>query len=99
MIMAAYDIGDLVRLSASFTDSDLVSRDPTAVTVRVKTPSGVATAYVYGIDASVVKDSTGHYHIDVSVTETGIYRWRWEGTGAIQAAEEASITVRSSEFS
>ena len=97
-MLTGYDKGDKVRFSASFTDLIGNPADPTTVTVKIKDPAGRSTTYVYLVDAEVVKDATGEYHIDIIITQTGIWYQRWEGTGAIMAAEEDSITVRTSEF-
>jgi hypothetical protein len=51
---------------------------------------------VYGVAPALVKDSTGHYHIDVSASMSGTWRYRWESTGAGQAAEEGAFVVESS---
>ena len=93
-----YDKGDLVRVSVAFTDLAGAAVDPTAVTVRVKPPTGTLVVWVYGTDAEVVKDATGAYHADVDIDETGSWYFRWEGTGAAQAAAERLFTVRGSAF-
>ena len=94
----SYDEGDLIRLSAAFTDLNDAAVDPTTVTVKHKTPDGTITTKVYLTDAEVIKDSTGNYHIDVSVATYGVWRYRWIGTGAAQAAAEAEFLVAQSEF-
>jgi hypothetical protein len=96
--MNSYDVGDLVRLSATFEVSD-VATNPTATTFKIKVPSGTVTTYVYGTDAQLVRDSTGHFHVDWSVTESGPHYWRMAGTGSAQAAEESAFFVRESRFS
>lgn len=94
----AYDVGDLVRLTGTFTDADGVATDPTAITIRIKTPARVETTYTYGVDAGVERDSTGVYHIDVDITQVGTWFYRWAGTGAVKAAQENVLTVRESAF-
>ena len=96
--MAAYDKGDKVRFTAVFKNIAEELTDPTTVTVKIKDPSGNSSTYVYGTDLEVVKDSTGTYHIDMDIDETGIWHYRWEGAGVIKTAEESSFTVRTSEF-
>jgi hypothetical protein len=83
----AYDIGDLVRLSASFTNSVGSAVDPTTVAVKYKAPGAATVTKTYAL-AEVTKDSTGHYHYDVSVTVEGHWYYRWESTGTGQAAAE-----------
>ena len=89
-------IGDLVRVSATFTVSGTAT-DPATVTLKVRDPSGTTTTYTYGA-ATVTKDSTGAYHRDVSATTAGRWLYRWEGTGTAQAAEEAAFDVEPSAF-
>ena len=96
--MPSYDKGDLVRCSASFTDSDGTALDPTTVTGKYKTPAGVTTTYVYDTDAELVKDSTGNYHFDVNANAAGQWFYRFESTGTGQAAEEAAFTVEAGDF-
>ena len=36
----------------------------------------------------IIKDSTGNYHFDLSISESGDWYYRYEGTGAVQAAIE-----------
>lgn len=83
--------GELIRLTASFTDLAGAPADPTTVRLRVRA-NGAAEAI-----APNVKDSVGNYHADVLVPWSApAYRlhYRWEGTGAIVAALEGDIEVR-----
>lgn len=96
--MAAYDKGDAVRFKATFTDVDGAAADPATITLEVKNPAGTISTYVYGTDP-ITRESTGVYHYDKTIDQTGIWYYRWVGTGTgSQVAEESSITVRSSQF-
>lgn len=91
-----YDKGDLVRVTATWTDplnSD-AAIDPSTVAIDVTTPSGTTTPYVYGTDAEVKRDSIGIYYMDLSLTEEGTWKYRWYSTGAAQAAEQAKIFAK-----
>lgn len=88
-----YDVGDKVRLSAAFTDENEVATDPTTVTVRYRKPDESTVVKVHVTDAEVVKDSTGNYHIDISVDAAGKWFYRWEGTGTLEAAGDASFVA------
>lgn len=94
----AYDVGDLVRISATFANVSGVNADPTTVKAKFKNPAGTVTTYTYGTDVQLVKDATGKYHVDISITSNGEWWYRWEGTGAVQAAEENDFVVRKSQF-
>lgn len=95
-----YDIGDVVRCDVEFRDpaaaNALVS--PTAVVFKVKDPDGTITQKVYGTDVDVVRDATGKFHATVAPTKAGTWRYRFEGTGLVQAAEEGQFTVRTGAF-
>lgn len=91
-----YDVGDLVRISAVFTNKDDEPTNPTVTTFKITDPLGNTTTYVYGVGADIVRDSTGHFHVDISVDQVKTWYYRWEGTGALQAAEEARLVGRRS---
>lgn len=86
-----WDIGDRPRVRVEFVDLSDVLGDPQAVTVTVKLPGGTATT----ITATHV--STGIYDAYVSLSTSGLWAVRAAGTGGLQAAAEAVLTVRRSE--
>jgi hypothetical protein len=95
----AYQVGDLVRLSASFTNSAGVATDPTTITCLVKLRYVIgAQTTTYTHPATITKDSTGEYHVDVTPDAEGIWDYRWVGTGTVQAAAESAFNVPNSEF-
>jgi hypothetical protein len=93
-----YDIGDLVRCTGTFASSG-TNVNPSAVMFKVRTPAGVVTTYTYGVDAALVRDATGVYHVDVSADTAGDWLYRFWSTGTGQAAEEGRFRVQSSLFS
>ena len=96
--MNSYDVGALVRCSAAFTTLAGVAIDPTVVKFKYRTRDGTATTLTYGTDAALVKDSVGNYHVDVSVTASGDWLYRFESTGTGQTAGENMFLARESEF-
>lgn len=92
----SYNIGDLLRLQASFKDLSAVLVDPTAVVLKVKNPAGTVTTYNY--PGVITRSSTGVYYYDYSVTASGVHYFNWSGTGAYTVADESSFTVVSSAF-
>ena len=82
-----YDVGDLPRVSAVFTTPAGVDTDPTVVKFVYQAPGGTAVTLTYGTDAALVRDSAGHYHVDVSLTVAGTWSYRWYSTGTGQASE------------
>jgi hypothetical protein len=93
-----YDKGDLVRLSASFTTAAGAALDPTVVICQVKSPAGTTTSYTYGVGETIMRESMGHYHIDLSASIAGTWHYRWYSTGTGQAADEGYFTVARGEF-
>lgn len=89
--------GQLARVTAAFKDAS-VAVDPDTVTFRVRSPAGTVTAYVYGVDADVVRDGLGNYHVDLALPTAGAWYWRWEATGTYAAAEEGSLLVTKGHF-
>lgn len=87
-----YDIGDVIRLRGTFTDTGGAYADPTKVSFWVKAPS--STVYVAATPSTtVLHPSTGVYTADYLPVSTGLYRYRIFSTGNVQAAEEGSFRV------
>ena len=89
--MAYYNIGDLVRITSAFATTAGTATDPTTITAKVTDPAGAVTVFTY--PASVAKDSTGNFHADFVPTMGGQHSYRWEGTGAVQAAAASTFYV------
>lgn len=90
-----YDYGDVVRVTATFTDPNAADAvvDPGTVSVSYKAPNAAVVTKVYGTDAEVVKVSTGVYRMDIDVATVGTWYYRWFSTGIGKAAEEKSFIV------
>lgn len=94
----SYSVGDLIRISGTFTNAAGVATDPTAVFAKYKDPSGNVTTLTYPTDAALVKDSTGVYHVDINADEWGWWYYRFYSTGTGQAANESRFEIESSSF-
>lgn len=90
--MNTYDIGDVVRISNTFTQNAAVI-DPGTVSLKVVAPDASSVTYTYA-GATVVKDSVGVYHVDVAIALSGTYLYRWVSTGTGAGAEESWFQVR-----
>lgn len=85
-IFSDYDLNSKVRVSKVYLDADGLAVDPSVVSVSTWSPGTASVnAYVYPTDAELVKDSTGHYHIDVLGDEVGIWRVQWVGDGFLES--------------
>lgn len=88
-----YHLGDLVRVTAAFTNTAGTATDPDVVKLTYRDPSGTETTLLYGTDAALVKDSTGNYHVDIDANDDGVWYYRWWATGTGQSAESAKFIV------
>ena len=89
MAESSYDVGDVAHIYVVFTDTetgDLV--DPDAVSLIVVSPNGIRSQPL------VTNDSTGQYHVDVPITASGTWRYRWQSTGTGAGAEEGRFYVK-----
>ena len=88
--------GQAPRVSAEFYNFSGVLTDPSAIRVVTRGPDITGeVAYVFGVDAEVVKDATGLYHFDYPLTAEGTYYVRFTGTGTVADAFEEKLEVRS----
>ncbi len=96
--MNIYDVGDKVRLTATFTNAAGTATDPTTVTCIVQLRPGLyRSTYTYA-GATITKSGTGVYYVDVTVDREGIWDYRWVGTGTVVAADEGSFNIPDSQF-
>lgn len=107
--MGSYIQGNEVTLFEQFLDADGVPSDPTTVTFYVRSPAGSVTAYVYLVDAEVVKQpndvegspffgaTEGFYVCNLGpVDMAGIWPYRPAGTGAVVVANEYEFEIEPS---
>ena len=90
-------VGSRPQFIGTFTVNG-VRTDPTAVVFKIQDPSGNETTYTYGVDAALVKDSTGVYYVFYVMDEGGEWTVRFNGTGADYDAVEYSFNVNASVF-
>jgi uncharacterized protein YfaS (alpha-2-macroglobulin family) len=88
-----YDPGTRIRLSGVFEVAG-VETDPTTITLKVRKPTGTTTTYAY--PATITKDSTGRFHMDITPAggEQGRWFYKFIGTGDAAAERERSFRVR-----
>jgi hypothetical protein len=94
--MQTYDVGDVARILATFTNSAGAGVDPSSVTLQVRPRDWSVASYstlIYGVN-SIAKASAGVYYHDFPVNTPGELMYRWNGLGINAAAEEGMFTVR-----
>lgn len=79
-----YIQGQRPNFSIEIRDEHVLT-DPATLTFAFETPAGVVTTYVYGVDAALVRDSVGKFHVEITLTEPGWWKWRQESTGVVTA--------------
>ena len=87
-----YEVGDLVRITGTFTNAAGANVDPTIVRGKYKDPSGNAAT-----ESSPTNSAVGVYYFDIDADEAGVWYYRWWSTGAGQAAAEQSFTVQAAQ--
>jgi hypothetical protein len=93
-----YDLGDLVKVTAAFSNKQTGEAiDPDVISVSIKTPAGVLTTYTYVADASLVKDDIGQYYAMVNANEPGFWKYRWWSAGFGQTAKEKEFKIRTAQ--
>lgn len=91
--------GNKVRVAELFTrTSDSTAVDPGTVVFKYEDPSGNITTLTYLVDAALVRDSLGNFHVDIDCDEAGTWHWEFRGTGSNQAADADSFVVTESRF-
>lgn len=91
--------GVQVYVSASFTNASGSLVDPTGVVFKWKLKNGSTTTLTYGVDAALVKDATGVYHVTFTPSSAGIHYIQWTTTGTtLVGAWESTIVITESNF-
>jgi len=92
-------VNTTLRLAVQFTNDDYTDVDPTTVTLKIYSPDGDTTTYVYGTNAELERDDTGDYFCDYVPDVAGRWNYRWESTGdGTAVAVEGQFVVQASAF-
>jgi hypothetical protein len=83
-----YDLGDVVPLGITITDSTGANANASAVTCTITLPDGTTST------GSVTNPSTGLYNCDFSPSQTGRHAVRWVATGTNASAYVDDFLVR-----
>ena len=102
---STYDVGDIVTITGTFTDTGGTVGDPTTVHFLYDTPTSTApstatrTSTSTGAVGGITKASTGVYTFPITTTGQGLYETRFTSTGALTASGESWFSVRSQRVS
>ena len=83
-----YDLGDVVPLGITITDSTGANANASAVTCTIYLPDGTTTS------GSVTNPSTGLYNCDFSPSQVGRHAVKWVATGTNASAYSDDFLVR-----
>jgi hypothetical protein len=95
--MQVYDIGDRRKLSCEIRNEDGDLADPTVLVFTMREPNDTVTEYEYGLDAELVRDSLGVFHVYWDCALAGFHHWRFEADGEVTVAAESNFAVRRSQ--
>lgn len=85
-----YVVTTEVRVTATYTDLAGATANPTSVVCIVEAPDGTTTT------PGVTNSAAGVYYSDVTLDQAGRWKVEFQGTGAIVAAGDVTITARAS---
>ncbi len=85
-----FDIGDTAHIAITFADLNGVPTNPSTVALTLQAPDNTSST------PTPINDGAGLYHYDLALTQSGIYRFKWQGTGTVAAVEEGEIAVKAS---
>lgn len=96
--ISQYDLGDLIRVSATLIGTDGVSGVvPSMFLFLVKDPRGSVGSYQFGqAGASILAVASNAFAKDISLDYPGTWYYRSVATGIGQGVEEWSFFVASS---
>lgn len=94
--MAAYQKGQTIKLTFTFTNAAGAPANPTTVTAQVEKPDGTETSYT---TPTITNPSTGTFELLVTGDQSGVWTYRSLGvTGTTVAPFEGQFAVLLSEF-
>lgn len=93
--MNSYEPGSQVTLSVAFTNAAGQPAAPTTVKLRVLDPTGAETDYT---GDQLTNGGTGLYSAAIAVAISGNWRYRWEATGSVIAAQDGAFRVLATAF-
>lgn len=84
--------GQTKRIEFETFNLDDVLTDP-SVTKFIYKYGDTKVTLVFGTDLALVRDSVGMFHVDLTFSVSGWWKWRIELTGAVTNAGQGKIYV------
>lgn len=92
--MNLYDIGDVIRVRGTFTNSAGVGVDPSSLSLQYRRILADPLSYTTVDYTLVTRVAAGYFYYDLTPTEEGEWGYRWTGTGNNAAAAESRFKIR-----
>jgi hypothetical protein len=89
-----WEVGDVAPLIVQFTDINGNLADPTTVTLTSQAPDGSQIVYTTVSSPAIAHNNVGTFQLNLPITESGVYAFRWTGTGAVSQVQEGTLTVQ-----
>ena len=89
-----YKSGNVVKVSAVFTDQFGALIDPSVVSIKVVHPNGTIDNFTYVVSGTIIRESVGKYYILRDTTgEIGVCQHTWKSAGLGQAEDNGTFIV------
>jgi hypothetical protein len=97
--MAAYEVDTLVRLTVTFTAvQGGAAVDPSDVKLYIKPPSGAVQTLSFS-SSQITRQSLGNFSYDLLVNAVGNFKYKWQGTGAVQCTTpDGTVSGNATDF-
>ncbi|MBW2559234.1 MAG: hypothetical protein JRE40_00115 [Deltaproteobacteria bacterium] len=88
-----YDVGNMIRVHATFKTLAGVLTDPTSVSLSYQLNDEIV---IVKSDGDLENPSTGYYYYDIEATDSGVLEATFAGTGAVFASGPTSYYIKKS---
>lgn len=88
-----YVVGEMPRFPAEFRLGRVLTNPTTVKFIHKRPDVDDPIVWTFGVDAEVVQDSTGKFHVDLLVDESGHWTWRYESEGVVYSAVQGDFQV------
>ena len=88
--MSEFYSGQQVTFSGTFTVAGTYT-DPNTATFTIYNATSGSASYSYPADGEVIRDDTGRFYVNFTLTQPGLHRVYWYATGGVNAATGTAL--------